>query len=91
MIVRIPSSLRALTSGQPVIEESAPTVGALVDRLDSRFPGFRDQVCEPDGRIKRFINVFVNGKVVRDAHDSLAELGEKDEVLFIPDMGGGAR
>ena len=88
MKVRIPSSLRRLT-GAAVVEEIAATTGELVTCLDARFPGLSERVCEPDGQLKRHINIFVNGVNVRDLQGMDTVLAAGDEVLIAPAMAGG--
>jgi sulfur-carrier protein len=89
MRIRIPSSLRRLTAGQSVIDEQATTVAELVDRLDVRFPGVKDHLCEPDGALKRHINVFIGGTNVRDLQGMATPLQTASEVLIAPAMAGG--
>lgn len=89
MKVRIPSSFRKLTGGGAAVEESAATVSGLIDRLEERFPGFKDRLCEPDGQIKRHINIFVNGTNMRDLQGMQTALSASDEVLISPAMAGG--
>ena len=72
-----------------MIEESGATVGELFDRLEARFPGFKGKVCEPDGEIKRFVHVFVNGEDVRNRRGTPTTLADSDEVIISPAMAGG--
>jgi molybdopterin converting factor small subunit len=44
------------------VELSASTVGEMIDVLDDRWPGMRDRLCDSTPRIRRHINVFVDGK-----------------------------
>jgi sulfur-carrier protein len=91
MMVRVPSSLRRLAGSRTVVEEvGAPvTIDELFRRLDVRFPGFREQVCEPDGRIKRYLHIFVNGADVRNLQGLDTVLANSDEVSIVPAMAGG--
>ena len=89
MIVRLSSSLRRLAGGQAVVSESAATVGDLLDHLGERFPGFAARVCEPDGAIRRHINIFVNGHDVRNLKGRATPLVESDEVIIAAAMAGG--
>ncbi len=41
---------------------AADTVAGMVDALDSRWPGMRDRLCDSTPRLRRHINVFVNGE-----------------------------
>jgi sulfur-carrier protein len=50
----------------------------------------KERVCDPDGGIRRFVNVFVNGKNVRDLQGAETPVKVGDEVGIIPAMAGGA-
>ena len=66
--ILIPTPLRQFTSGEARVEATGATVGELLADLGTRYPGLQERVCEPDGRIRRFVNVFVNGENVRDGN-----------------------
>lgn len=61
--VCLPAALLALfPSASPMILLSARTVGEVMDELDRRWPGMRDRLCDSTPRIRRHINVFVDGR-----------------------------
>src|SRR6187551_1173238 len=88
--VLIPAPLRKLTGGESRVSADGETLGALIDSLESRYPGIKDRVCDPDGDIRRFVNVFVNGENARDLGGVEAAVKGGDEVGIIPAMAGGA-
>jgi hypothetical protein len=57
-----PALLRLFPGAVRQIELSAATVGDAVDALDARWPGMRDRICDSTPRIRRNINVFVEGR-----------------------------
>lgn len=60
--VTLPPALLPLFPGAPRrLELEAETVDALMDRLDARWPGMRDRLCDSRPAIRRHINVFVDG------------------------------
>lgn len=87
--VVIPAQLRQYTQDQSTVELEAGTVGDVLDQLDSQFPGIKERICESDGRIRRFVNVFVNGEDVRALNGSDTEVKDGDEVGIIPAVAGG--
>jgi len=87
--VLIPTPLRRFTDGQARVEASVQTVGELLAALDQRFPGLGERILEPDGQIRRFVNVFVNGTNVRQLDGTNTPLQAGDEVGIIPAMAGG--
>jgi molybdopterin synthase sulfur carrier subunit len=86
--VRVPTPLRRL-SGGAVVQADGGTVGALIDDLETKYPGFRDRLCEDDGTLKRFINLYVNGEDIRYASGLETSLKDGDEVSIIPAVSGG--
>lgn len=84
--VWIPALHRDLTNGVETVKLEGDTVGALVTKLDERFPGIEARLCE-DGKIRPYIAVSVNGEV---SHRGLRErLTEPSDVHFIPALSGG--
>jgi molybdopterin converting factor small subunit len=87
--VLIPTPLRRFTDGQAKVPAQGTTIAELLDDLGARFPGLVERVREPDGAIRRFVNVFVNGDNVRDGAGEATALKPGDEVGIIPAMAGG--
>lgn len=87
--VYIPTPLRRLTGGLSKVEAQAADVAQLLDDLEARYPGLRQRICEEDGNIKRFVNLFVNGEEIRALRGLRTPLRNGDEVFIIPAMSGG--
>ena len=87
--VIIPAQLRQYTQEQSSVEVEAGTVGEALDQLDAQFPGVKERICEPDGRIRRFVNVFVNGEDVRALNGPDTDVKDGDELGIIPAVAGG--
>ncbi len=87
--VRIPTVLRKHTAGESQIEGSGGNVRDVLEDVDGRHPGFRDQVVDPDGKLHRFINLYVNDEDVRylDALDT--KVSDGDIVSILPAVAGG--
>lgn len=58
--VRIPTPLLKLTNGKAVVEAEGSNISELIDFLDNAYPGIRERICDENGEIRRFVNVFVN-------------------------------
>lgn len=87
--IYLPTPLRRLTRGQARVAVGGRNVEeALVD-LERRYPGLREQLREPTGEVRRFINVFVNGTEFRVLQGPATPVGEGDEVSIVPAMAGG--
>jgi molybdopterin converting factor small subunit len=88
--VRIPPVLRTHVGDAKQVEASGATVGELIDGLISRYPGLGEQLRAPDGGLHRFVNVYLNGQDVRYLDSLATPVGERDTVVILPAMAGGA-
>jgi molybdopterin converting factor small subunit len=84
--VVLPPALLPLFPGCPrSLELSAATVDEVMDSLNARWPGMRDRLCDSTPRIRRHINVFVDGERAA-LHTSLRD---GDEVFIMTAISGG--
>jgi len=67
----------------------ANTVFEVIERLDYEVPGIRDKILDPDGRVRRFLNVFLNGEDVRFLAGLATPVSNKDELVILPAIAGG--
>ncbi|GAB3707372.1 MoaD family protein [Nocardiopsis oceani] len=88
--VRIPTILRNLTDDAKVVEGSGSTISELITDLDSRHPGIAERLVE-GGKLRRFINVYLNDEDVRFVGGLEAELSDGDNVTVLPAVAGGSR
>jgi len=87
--VRIPTPLRKFTGGADEVAASGSTIGQVVADMDGRFPGIRERLCESDGRVRRFVNIYVNGDDIRFLANLDTAVKETDEVSIVPAIAGG--
>jgi sulfur-carrier protein len=88
--VRIPTILRPLTGGQPeVAVEDAPTLGAAIEQLEIAHPGIRTRVLDDDGKLRRFVNVYVDDDDVRFASGLETPTPDGASISIIPAVAGG--
>jgi sulfur-carrier protein len=88
--VRIPTPLRKLTDGQEEVLAAGATVGEVIANLDGSYPGIKARICEEDGRVKRFVNIFANDEDIRFLDNLDTPVKEGDEVSIVPAIAGGA-
>ncbi len=89
--VIIPAQLRQYTQDQSSVEVTGGTVADVLNAVEAEFPGIKERICEPDGRIRRFVNVFVNGEDVRALDGPDTAVKDGDEIGIIPAVAGGQR
>jgi molybdopterin synthase sulfur carrier subunit len=87
--VRIPTQLRALTQGQEIVAGAGKTILEIIENLDHQHPGIKERICEADGKVRRFVNVFVNEEDIRFLDNLDTSVKENDEVSIIPAIAGG--
>lgn len=87
--VRIPTPLQAMTDNQAEVEAQGETVREMLSDLDARFPGIRERICDDEGKLRRFVNVYVNDEDVRFLGGEDTKLKEGDRVSIIPAIAGG--
>ena len=88
--VRIPSPLRKLTGGRGEVDAKADTVGGLIDALEAAYPGIKERVCNEDGAVRRFVNIYVNEEDIRFLTFQDTPLKDGDHVSIVPAIAGGS-
>lgn len=87
--VRIPTPLRRFTGGAEEVRAAGATVGHVVDDLERQFPGIKERLCDEEGRVRRFVNVFINGDDIRFLNNLETAVKEGDEISIVPAIAGG--
>ncbi len=87
--VRIPTPLRRVTNGADKVDVEGDTLAAIIDALDGKFPGIRGRLCDEDGALRNFVNVYVNGEDVRFLDGLATPTKSGDEVSIVPAVAGG--
>ena len=87
--VRIPTQLRGLADGASELTLDGATVGELLQELDAAHPGFGERLYDDAGKLRRFVNVFVDDEDIRFLQGVDTPLGEKAVVSIVPAVAGG--
>jgi molybdopterin synthase sulfur carrier subunit len=87
--VRIPSPLRRYTNSQSKVVTNGSNIAELLENLESQYPGLKSKLCDDNGNIKRYVNIFINDEEIRTLQGHDTPVDEKDEVSIIPAMAGG--
>ncbi|MEU1304582.1 MoaD/ThiS family protein [Streptomyces shenzhenensis] len=86
--VRIPTILRQYTDGQKAVEGSGDTLAALFADLETRHAGIQARIVE-EGKLRRFVNVYLNDEDVRFVDGIDTKLSDGDTVTILPAVAGG--
>ena len=87
--IRIPTPLRTATGGVATVEVDAATVGEALASLEQAHPGVSERLMDDDGKLRRFVNVFVDDEDVRFAQGLDTPVQPGSTVSIIPAVAGG--
>jgi molybdopterin synthase sulfur carrier subunit len=87
--VRIPTPLRKFTGGAESVTATGGTVAAIVQDVEGRHPGLKERICDDAGKVRRFVNVYVNGEDIRFLSSLDTPVKEGDEISIVPAIAGG--
>ena len=87
--LRIPSPLRRFTNGQSELEVNGNNVREVLDQLFDAHPDIKNHLVEDDGRLRNFVNIFINGEDIRQKGGMDAEVKSESDIRIIPSIAGG--
>ena len=87
--VLIPTPLQKFTNEEATVALEAGSVDALIDALEGRYPGLKARLCDEAGKLRRFLNVYVNSEDIRFLDNQATALNDGDEVSIVPAVAGG--
>lgn len=88
--VRIPTPLRPLTKGQGEVQAKGANITEMIEGLDTAHPGLKDRLCDENGELRRFVNIYVNEEDIRFLKGKDTALKDGDEVSIVPAIAGGS-
>ena len=87
--VRIPTPLRKLTDNKSEVIADGTNISEIIDDLEKKYPGIKNRLCEEDGKIRRFINIYKNEEDIRFLQGKDTPVSDSDEISIIPAIAGG--
>jgi molybdopterin synthase sulfur carrier subunit len=87
--VRIPTPLRKITGGNDEVTAEGKNIAEIIDDLEKNYPGLKERICEADGTLRRFVNLYLNDEDIRFMNNLETEISESDELSIIPAIAGG--
>ncbi len=87
--VLIPTPLRPFVGGKDALELEGENVGEVLDQLTSDHAELRKHLFADDGRLRSFVNVYVNDRDIRHLEREGTRVGAGDTVSIIPSIAGG--
>ena len=87
--VRIPTPLRRLTNGQDKVAAEGESLDEVIAFLEGQFTGIKARLCDDEGELRNFVNVYVNGEDVRFLDGLGTATKSGDEISVVPAVAGG--
>jgi molybdopterin converting factor small subunit len=88
--VVLPTAFQKHTNGAKEMQSSAANLPQLITEMETSFPALKSHLRDGDGKVRRFINFYVNEEDIRFLGNDDYRFKDGDEVLVIPSIAGGA-
>lgn len=87
--VRVPTILRTYTNDAAEVTAEGATLAEILDDLEVNHPGIRARILDDNGKVRRFVNVYVGDEDVRFEQGLQTEVKDGQQVSIIPAVAGG--
>ncbi len=87
--ILIPTPLQKFTNDEASVALEAASIDELINALDGRYPGIKARLCDESGKLRRFLNIYVNSEDIRFLDNQATVLNSGDEVSIVPAVAGG--
>ena len=87
--ILIPTPLRQYADKADALEIGGNTVGELMNNLTQRYPALKKHLFTEDGRLRSFVNVYINDEDIRYLQKEATGVTDKDVVSIVPSIAGG--
>jgi molybdopterin converting factor small subunit len=87
--IHIPTPLRQYAGKQPAVDIKAGTIGEALNGLVSQHPELRRHLYTEDGKLRAFVNVYLNDEDVRYLQKDATTVADSDNISIVPSIAGG--
>src|SRR5438034_3763662 len=87
--ILIPTPLRPFTDKKDAVEANGKTVGELLVDLTTKHSGLKAHLYNQDGKLRSFVNIYVNDEDIRYLQKEQTPVASGDTVSIIPSVAGG--
>ena len=67
----------------------ASTIDEILHSLDASYPGLKERICDDQGNVRRFVNVYLNDEDIRFLDEKATAVKDGDEISIVPAIAGG--
>ena len=89
--VLIPTPLRQYAEKQDSVSLAGATVGEVLEALITRFPDLKRNLYSDEGKLRSFVNVYLNDEDIRYLSKESTPALDSDTIAIVPSIAGGAR
>ena len=89
MKIHIPTPLRQYANKQDTVGVQASTVGEALNGLIAKHPDLRRHLYTDDGKLRAFVNVYLNDEDIRYLQKEATAVSESDNISIVPSIAGG--
>ncbi len=89
--ILIPTPLRQFADKQNTVEVSGATVGDALSALTTKFPDMKKQIYTDEGKLRSFVNVYLNDEDIRYLQKDATPVADADTLSIVPSIAGGKR
>jgi molybdopterin converting factor small subunit len=89
--ILIPTPLRQFTDKNDSVELTGSTVSEVMAALTAKFPDLRKQIFNDEGKLRSFVNVYVNDEDIRYLKKDATPVAAGDTLSIVPSIAGGAK
>ena len=87
--VLIPTPLQKFVGDQAALDCEAGSINDLIEVLEGQHPGIKARLCDESGKLRRFVNFYLNSEDIRFMENEETVLNDGDEVSIVPAIAGG--
>ncbi|HWF08239.1 MAG TPA: ubiquitin-like small modifier protein 1 [Bryobacteraceae bacterium] len=88
--ILIPTPLRQFAGKRDTVEVTGKTVGEALSALTTQFPDLRKNLYTDEGKLRSFVNVYLNDEDIRYMNKEASPLADGDTISIVPSIAGGA-
>ncbi len=87
--IKIPTPLRKFTNGESEVKGNGSTINELINDLNNKYLGIKNRLLDEKGKVRKFVNIYVNGEDIRFLDGLNTKVNGSDEVTIVPAVAGG--
>jgi adenylyltransferase/sulfurtransferase len=88
--ILIPTPLRQFAEKNDTVDLPGATVGEALSALTTRFPDLKKNLYNDEGKLRSFVNVYLNDEDIRYMNKEATALSDSDTISIVPSIAGGA-